>query len=118
MNSQEPALALKPAGFASCRWYATLGLYPGEMGRPGEFQVGPFSRLGRVTGSANFIRTVLPQDDVDPGQELAGDGTHDHAPGLPLLQATLGVGRQVRVPAAGRDRCEPECAPQIGRAPL
>jgi len=53
-------------------------------------------------GSAHLIRSVFLEDHVDTGRELAADGAHDYAVGLPGLDLPLVVVLEVGVEAAGR----------------
>jgi len=67
-------------------------------------------------GLAHLIGSVLLEDHVDTGQELAADGAHGDAVGLAGLDLPLEVLLEVRVKTAGGGGCQPEGTAQVGRA--
>ncbi len=60
----------------------------------------------------------MPEDDVDPTQQLTRNGAHCRAPGLALVKATLEVSGEVRIQAARRDGGQPQRSPEVRRTTL
>src|SRR6266545_3141032 len=68
------------------------------------------------SSSADLVRAVVLQDDVDAAQQLTRHRAHGCAPRLALVESTLEVSGQVGVRTTRRHGRQPQCSAQVGRA--